>query len=127
MNFDYEAVRGEVGQIHAQNVKRKGAPPASTGTTTTTVIPEGEQMHPNLPWDNAMLFSDMVPVVAINSGNVQTSACAGSDSSIFVSSMVFPRMEGCFFPLVVDGSLEYTKDAASISILESTTTTQVSF
>lgn len=96
-NSVHEAVRGNVDQIHAQGLERKGLPSASVGTTITTEIPDGDQMHPNLPWDDTMLFSNMVPVFAISSGNVQKPACAGSDSSILVSSTAFPLMGGCFF------------------------------
>lgn len=100
-----------------------------TTTTTTGLEPSGDQLHPDVSGVNYTLLSKMVQASAItdNSRRLQEgSDCADGTTPVLVSSTVFPLLEGCLSPSVVDGVLWYTTDTGVILPLESSNTADVS-
>lgn len=118
---------GEAGRVRANALSSKGLPTSSARTTTiATELADGDPTDVQNPADKAKFFSKVAPALAINSRRLQDSACADGAASIFVSSTVFPLMEGCFLANVVDGNTVYAADTATIVSVESTSTAEVS-
>lgn len=125
-DVDVEVVRRQDVQVRSQVLKRNGVPSRSAGTTaTTTGLHLDDLVHPDVARDRVGLVSNMVsPALLADSGRkLQELGCTGAGTSISVSSTVFPLMEGCFTPTLVDGSFTYTMATASIYVVESTSST----
>lgn len=123
----FEVFDAQIGQIRAKKWKLKDllTTPAST-TTTATELAVADAVHRDVQGDNFELFSKTAPPFSFNSRTLQGSVCDDGASSIFVSSTVFPLLEGCFLPNVVDGERVYEADTAIIFSVASDTTAEVS-
>lgn len=124
-DFKFEMVRGQFELIRAQILRQKDLRSASA-TTTTTGLPSGDTTHPGVPGVRDMPSSEMLTRLVSASRNLQQSACADGTPPIFVSSTMFPLMEGCFCASDVNGTAVYATDTAVITPAESLNTRDVS-
>lgn len=113
-DVDHKVVRGHVEQVKAQALKLKELPSTAADTTTTFWLPSVGQIHHDAPGLNLALLSKTVQASAINKRSLQESDCADGTTPISVTSTVFPIMEGCLLPVVVEGAVWYTTGVATI-------------
>lgn len=120
----HEAVRGHVGQFQAETLNSHNLLSAYAGSTTG--LPVREEIHQDVLADSLKAFSKTVQASNINGRNLQESSCADGTSSISVTSTVFPLMEGCLEPGLVEGDVFYSSGTAIIGPLEASSSTDVS-
>lgn len=104
------ALHGSAGQMHEQALRTEDTPsaPADAASTITTglLAVDGRETHADIPGENSklMIHSKSVPASAVNRRrNLQESQASTCETLVKVTSSIFPLLEGCLAPSVVDG------------------------
>lgn len=92
--FDLHFIKGEFEQIRAQTLMHNDLPSGAVGPTVPTRLPGRDLVQADDPVGNVAVLTKKGPVSVLNSRTLKGAACADADTSISVSSTVFPEMEG---------------------------------